>query len=182
VITGDVSGDPDNRLGMQLGTGVRIPLLGPSGIDTEINYIQRGFTRSADDPESQAIGANGTTYALSYLEWSGLVRIGLPSAGGLGAALLGGVGVELLTSEKLTIDGGPQSGTSDPSTLNGFDLTVILGASLDLGGGDGRWFLDARFSKSLMGVADPLEFLYTDTPNLRHRTVSIAIGRAWGVL
>jgi hypothetical protein len=176
VLTGDVTGSPDERRGFHVGGGVRVPM-GFLGFDTEVNYIQRGLTRDQDDASSQAIGANGMTYALAYWEWNGLVRLRLPGGGGLGPALLGGMGVSRLQSEKLTIDGGPQDGTSDPETLTGHDMTMILGVSLDLGDGDGRWFIDARFAKSLMNVADAIQFIGTDTPNYRNRTLSISLGR-----
>jgi hypothetical protein len=102
-------------------------------------------------------------------------------AGSLVPALLAGVGIGWLASEKLTIDGGSQSGTSDPETLSRMDMIMILGGTLDLGDGDARWFLDARFAKSLLGVADDIQFIGQETPNLRNRTLSLAIGRAWDV-
>lgn len=181
TITGDVAGSPNDRIGVHLGAGARIMVTEAFGMNTELNYIQRGLTRDEDDSNSQAISASGMTYKVDYWEFNGLLRLGLPAVGGFRPALLGGAGVGFKTNETLVVDGGTQAGTRETESLDGLDLTMILGVTMDLGDGDGRWFVDARWAKSMMSVADPIQFVGIETPDYRNRTLSIAIGRAFRV-
>lgn len=182
TITGDVSGSPGDRIGMHLGAGARFSISEAFGMNTEVNYIQRGLSRDEKDDASIAIGAKGMTYKINYFEFNGLMRVGTPSLGGLRPVLLGGVGAGFKKSEKLTVDGGPEAGTKEYKSIDGLDLTMILGVTMDLGEHDGgRWFVDARYAKSLMSVADPLNSVTIETPDYRNRTFSVAIGHAWQV-
>ncbi|MFN8587385.1 MAG: porin family protein [Candidatus Eisenbacteria bacterium] len=181
TLTGDVSGEPGDRRALQLGLGVRFLVTDTFGMDTEVNYIQRGLTRK-DDANTQAIGAESMTYALNYWQWNGMLHAGLPMVSGMRPALQAGMGFGFLTAQKLKIEGGPSAGETEPKTMDSLDMTGILGVSVDFGDdSDSHWFADARLEKSLMSTADPLEFISVETPNYRNRSILLAIGYKWMV-
>lgn len=181
TITGDVTGDPGERRGMQLGLGVRFLVTDTFGMNTELNYIQRGLTRK-DDTNTQAVGAESMTYALNYWQWNAMLHAGLPMLGGMRPALQAGMGFGFLTAQKLKIEGGPSAGETEPKTMDSLDMTSILGVNVDFGDdSDSHWFADARLEQSLMSTADPIEFIGVDTPNYRNRSLLVAIGYKWMV-
>ncbi len=179
TLTGDLNGDPKSRLGIHAGLGVQFLVTDHFGVDTEVNYVQRGLKRK-DDANTQGIGADAMTYALNYWQWNGMLHAGLPSIAGVRPSLLLGGGIDFKTAERLKIEGGPQAGTTNPKTMDTLDLTSLLGVSAELGEG-GHWFADVRYEGSLLSIADPLEFIGTDTPNIRNRTLQVGVGYKWRV-
>ncbi len=179
TLTGDLNGDPKSRLGLHVGLGVQFLATDHFGADTEVNYVQRGLTRKGD-ANTRNVGADAMTYALNYWQWNGMLHAGLPAIGAVRPALLVGCGVDFKTAETLKIEGGPQAGTTKPDTMDSIDLTSLFGVSFELGE-EGRWFADARYEGSLFSIADPLEYIGTDTPNIRNRMIQVGIGYKWQV-
>lgn len=181
TITGDVTGDPGDRRGLQAGLGVRFLVTDTFGMDTEVNYIQRGLTRK-DDANTQAIGAESMTYALNYWQWNAMLHVGLPQMAGVRPALQAGMGFGFMTAQKLKIEGGPSAGETEPKTMDSLDMTSLFGVNVDFGdSSDSHWFADARLEQSLMSTADPIEFIGVETPNYRNRSLLFAIGYKWMV-
>lgn len=179
TLTGDVTGDPGDRLGAHLGLGVRFLVTDTFGGLAEVNYTQRGLTRK-DDQNTQAIGAESMTYALNYWQLNMMLHAGLPKLAGVRPALQFGGAVGFETAERLKIEGGPSAGETEPKTMDTMDLTGILGVSVDFGDDeDSHWFADARLERSLMSIADPIAFLGEETPEIKNRTFLVSVGFKW---
>lgn len=179
TLTGDITGDPGDRRGMHLGLGVRFLATDTFGGLAELNYTQRGLTRK-DDQNTQAIGAESMTYALNYWQLNMMLHAGLPKIAGLRPALQAGGAINFETAERLKIEGGPQAGETNPETMDSIDLTSMLGVNVDFGDDeDSHWFADARMEKSVMSIADPLQFIGVDTPEIKNRTFLVSVGFKW---
>ncbi|MBI5168226.1 MAG: PorT family protein [Candidatus Eisenbacteria bacterium] len=179
TLTGDVTGDPGDRRGLHAGLGVRFLVTDTFGGLAELNYTQRGLTRK-DDQNTRAIGAESMTYALNYWQLNMMLHAGLPKLAGLRPALQAGAAVNFETAERLTIEGGPDAGESNPETMDSIDLTSVLGVNVDFGDDeDSHWFADARVEKSVMSIADPLQFIGQETPSIKNRTYLLSVGFKW---
>lgn len=179
TLTGDVTGDPGDRRGMHLGLGVRFLVTDTFGGLAELNYTQRGLTRDHDQ-NTQAVGAESMTYALNYWQLNMMLHAGLPKLAGLRPALQGGAAVNFKTAERLKIEGGPSAGETEPKTMDTIDLTTVLGVNVDFGDSeDSHWFADLRVEKSVMSIADPIQFIGVDTPEIKNRTYLVSVGYKW---
>ena len=64
--------------------------------------------------------------------------------------------------------------------MDSIDLTSMLGVNVDFGDDeDSHWFADARMEKSVMSIADPLQFIGVDTPEIKNRTFLVSVGFKW---
>lgn len=179
TLTGDVTGDPGDRRGLHMGLGVRFLVTDTFGGLAELNYTQRGLTRE-DDQNTQAIGAESMSYALNYWQLNMMLHVGLPKLAGVRPALQAGGAVGFKTAERLKIEGGPEAGETDPKTMDTMDLTSMLGVNVDFGDDeDSHWFADARIERSLMSIADPIQFIGVETPDYKNRSFLVSVGFKW---
>ncbi len=179
TLTGDVTGDPGDKLGMHLGLGVRFLVTDTFGGLAELNYTQRGLTRDHDQ-NTQTVGAESMTYSLNYWQLNMMLHAGLPKLAGLRPALQGGAAVNFKTAERLKIEGGPSAGETEPKTMDTIDLTSMLGVNVDFGDSeDSHWFADLRMEKSVMSIADPIQFIGVETPEIKNRTYLVSVGYKW---
>lgn len=163
----------DARIGLSGGVFVTIGLGGVFQLQPELLWVAKGATdqMTLTDPAGTPVGTQDFTYALDYLEIPVLLRIAPATGAPIRPSLLVGPALAIKLSSRMNSSGPLGNLGQDLDFVSGTDLGLVLGVGVDLGGGPGRFLLDARYTLGLTNVWGSQSAL-----NARNGTLALMAG------